>query len=109
MRSAAEFDGSKELQRTGSLPRSPNTRSLYQRSRGVVESVSAKPSPLTKAAVASRTNRIPRKAPAADVFSDEDVENITPLNMEVDLLRKQSIQDKQKVSLPGLTEQRYSS
>lgn len=58
-----------------------------------------KPSPLTKAAVSSRANCIPRKTPAAELVLDEDVENITPLDMEVDLLRKQSIQEKQKVSL----------
>lgn len=97
-RAATDFDGPMELQRTGSLPRSPNTRSLYQRSRGAIDSVAVKPSPLTKAAVASRTNRIPRKPPATDVFSDGNEENITPLDMEVDLLRKQSLQDKQKVS-----------
>lgn len=65
----------------------------------MVESASVKPSPLTKAAVSSRANRIPRKTPAAELVLDEDVENITPLDMEVDLLRKQSIQEKQKVSL----------
>lgn len=33
---------------------------------------------------------------------DDEQENVTPLDMEVDLLRKQSIQDKQKVrSLVG--------
>lgn len=63
---------------------------------------------MTKAAVASRTNRIPRKQPLADPFIGENDENITPLNMEVDLLRKQSIQDKQKVRTLGLALKAYA-
>jgi hypothetical protein len=73
-RAAAELGVGKDLHRAGSLPRSPNTRSLYQRSR---DSSLSKPSPLVKSTVVGQKSRLPRKAPPSDLSLYDD-ENQSP-------------------------------
>ena len=89
-RSAAHKDYSTDLQRTGSLPRSPHTRSLYQQSRPAGSEAATPITQLPSSAVKGpASSRLPRKpAPAGS-----DIE------MELSLVRKQSIAERATVVL----------
>lgn len=89
----------KELQRVGSLPRSPKTRSLYQQGRPLTSSASLSSLAGTSGATPSRFHRKPAP-PVIENGAEEPSRSDT--EMQVDLVRRQSQAEIRKVRRPRL-------